>query len=217
LQQIGEAGRRAAALTRQLLAFSRKQILAPQLINLNGLITNLEKMLARLIGENIDLTTYLAPDLAAIKADPGQIEQVIVNLAVNARDAMPKGGKLTIETDNINLDETYTNRPRGIPAGNYVLLTLSDNGLGMDEATLSRIFEPFFTTKSKDKGTGLGLNRVVAISGCTVNPIKALYLKSICRWLRRSLSPLKKKPKFTKNLAVVKQFWWLKTKNRYSF
>lgn len=163
LQQISEAGRRAAALTRQLLAFSRKQILEPQLINLNNLIANLEKMLGRLIGEDIDLSTYLAADLATIKADPGQIEQVIVNLAINARDAMPRGGKLTIETDNINLDETYINRHRGVKAGNYVLLTISDNGVGMDEATLSRIFEPFFTTKSKDKGTGLGLATVYGI------------------------------------------------------
>jgi len=163
VQQIREAGNRAASLTRQLLAFSRKQILKPQTINLNDLITNLEKMLGRLIGEDVDLTTYLAADLAMIKADPGQIEQVIVNLAVNARDAMPKGGKLTIETDNINLDETYINKHRDIQAGNYVLLTISDNGIGMDKATQKRVFEPFFTTKSRDKGTGLGLATVYGI------------------------------------------------------
>lgn len=163
LQQIRDAGNRAAALTRQLLAFSRKQILEPQIINLNDLITNLEKMLGRLIGENIDLSTYLAPDLNKIKADPGQIEQVIVNLAVNARDAMPQGGKLTIETDNIYLDEMYVRKHHGSKAGNYVLMTISDNGLGMDKATLDRIFEPFFTTKSKDKGTGLGLATVYGI------------------------------------------------------
>lgn len=163
LQQIRDAGNRAAALTRQLLAFSRKQILEPQIINLNDLITNLEKMLGRLIGENIDLSTYLAPDLTQIKADPGQIEQVIVNLAVNARDAMPQGGKLTIETDNIYLDEMYIRKHHGAKAGNYVLMTISDNGLGMDKATLDRIFEPFFTTKSKDKGTGLGLATVYGI------------------------------------------------------
>ena len=163
LQQIREAGSRASALTRQLLAFSRKQFLTPQLINLNDLITNLEKMLGRLIGENIDLVTYLAPDLAIIKADPGQIEQVIVNLVVNARDAMPKGGKLTIETDNINLDETTINKYHDMQAGNYVLMTISDNGLGMDKVTLSRIFEPFFTTKNKGKGTGLGLAMVYGI------------------------------------------------------
>jgi two-component system cell cycle sensor histidine kinase/response regulator CckA len=163
LVEVKKAGERAAALTRQLLAFSRKQVLALQVLDLNQLVANLEKMLRRLIGEDIHLEQRLAPDLGRIKADPGQIEQVIMNLVVNARDAMPDGGKLTIETSNIDLDEEYATRHLAVTPGPHVLLAISDSGCGMDAATLKRLFEPFFTTKAQGKGTGLGLSTVYGI------------------------------------------------------
>ncbi len=161
--EIVEAGKRSAALTRQLLAFSRKQTLQPEVLDLNGIVKNLENMLQRLIGEDIRLVTRLADDLARVEADPGQIEQVIMNLAVNARDAMPRGGKLIIETANVELDEAYANHHVSVAPGKYVSLTLTDTGSGMDEATTRKIFEPFFTTKEKGKGTGLGLSTVYGI------------------------------------------------------
>ena len=155
--QIVEAGRRSAAVTRQLLAFSRRQTLQPEVLDLNALLRNIEKMLGRLIGEDIHLEFRLAEDLGRIKADPGQIEQVVTNLVVNARDAMPLGGRLTLETADVELDETFALGPEhGVP-GRYVMLTLTDTGGGMDKTTMSRLFEPFFTTKPKGKGTGLGL------------------------------------------------------------
>jgi PAS domain S-box-containing protein len=163
VEEILKASDRAAALTRQLLAFSRRQILAPQVLDLNSIVANLEKMLRRLIGEDIALTTVKQSDLGRVKADPGQIEQVIINLAVNARDAMPQGGKLTIETANVKLDETYARSHAGITPGPHVMLAVSDTGLGMDPETLGSIFEPFFTTKEKGKGTGLGLATVYGI------------------------------------------------------
>jgi PAS domain S-box-containing protein len=163
LVEVKKAGERAAVLTRQLLAFSRKQVLAPQVVDLNQLVANLDKMLRRLIGEDIHLEQRLAPDLGRIKADPGQIEQVIMNLVVNARDAMPDGGKLTIETTNIDLDEEYATRHPAVTPGPHVLLAISDSGCGMDATTKKRLFEPFFTTKAKDKGTGLGLSTVYGI------------------------------------------------------
>lgn len=157
LSEIRKASSRATSLTRQLLAFSRKQILEPKLLDLNELITETEKMLRRLIGENISLRTLLAPDLRPIKADPGQIDQVILNLVVNARDAMAGGGKLTLETLNVELDEKYAKtRPDARP-GNHVVLVVNDTGCGMTPGTQARIFEPFFTTKSAGQGTGLGL------------------------------------------------------------
>ncbi|MCL4297881.1 MAG: PAS domain S-box protein [Anaerolineae bacterium] len=157
LKQIQRAAERATALTRHLLAFSRKQILAPTPLDLNSLVTNLHKMLERLIGEDITLSTVLQPDLWTITADPGQIEQVIMNLAVNARDAMPTGGRLTIETSNVQLDENYLRTQLEAPSGPCVMLTVTDTGYGMDESTRAQIFEPFFTTKELGKGTGLGL------------------------------------------------------------
>src|SRR5438105_3529716 len=161
-QEIANAAERATSLTRQLLAFSRKQMLAPKVVDLNAVVTESLKMLTRLIGEDIDLVMVPGADLGAVKADPGQIEQVVMNLAVNARDAMPHGGKLTIETANVTLDESYTRFHAGVNPGEYVMLAISDTGSGMDAETQSHIFEPFFSTKGT-KGTGLGLSTVYGI------------------------------------------------------
>jgi PAS domain S-box-containing protein len=162
IDEIKKAGNRAASLTRQLLAFSRKQLLQPKVLDFNEVVSDLEKMLRRLIGEDVELQTILEPELGRIKADPGQLEQVIMNLVVNARDAMPYGGELVIETSNSYLQENPAEH-FAIKPGPYVLITVSDNGPGMDKVTQSHIFEPFFTTKDPGKGTGLGLSTVYGI------------------------------------------------------
>jgi PAS domain S-box-containing protein len=161
--EILQAGERAAVLTRQLLAFSRKQVLAPVVFRVNDLIADFEKMLRRMIGEDITLVTRLGSDANHVLADPGQIEQVLMNLAVNARDAMPRGGTLTIETEGAEVEPDVSGAPSAISPGRYVVITVRDTGTGMDAATQARIFEPFFTTKEKGKGTGLGLSTVYGI------------------------------------------------------
>jgi|GEM_PF-2470799 PAS domain S-box-containing protein len=163
VEEIGKAADRASSLTQQLLAFGRKQIIQPRIINLNELISGMDKMLPRLLGEDLNLITLLDPALGAVKADPGQMDQVIMNLAVNARDAMPRGGNLTIATENVFLDDAYAREHLEVTPGPYVLLAVSDSGTGMDAATLAHIFEPFFTTKEPGKGTGLGLSTVHGI------------------------------------------------------
>ena len=161
--QIRKAADSAAALTRQLLAFSRRQVFHPQVVDLNTIVTETERFLARLIDEHIEFCTALAPALGRVAVDPIQVEQVIINLVLNARDAMPEGGKLTIETANVDIEEDEQSGLSQIPAGKYVLLALTDTGCGMNEETQSRIFEPFYTTKEMGKGTGLGLATVYGI------------------------------------------------------
>jgi PAS domain S-box-containing protein len=163
VEQVRKAADGATALTRQLLAFSRQQVLAPRVVDLGDVVHGVEKMLRRVIGEDIDLVTLLDDEAGAVKADVGQIEQVLMNLAVNARDAMPTGGKLSIETGNIEHDPDYAREQEAAAVSRFVMLAVSDTGIGMDEATKARIFEPFFTTKEPGKGTGLGLATVYGI------------------------------------------------------
>jgi two-component system, cell cycle sensor histidine kinase and response regulator CckA len=172
-EQIKAAAERASALTRQLLAFSRQTVLQPRRVNLNDIVRNVDKMLRRLIGEDIEVLTALAPDLGTVKVDPGHVEQVLMNLVVNARDAMPNGGKLTIQTENMELGENYVRTHRYVKPGHYVLLAVRDSGTGMAPETKARLFEPFFTTKEPGKGTGLGLPMVygiVKLSGGYIEP-----------------------------------------------
>jgi len=163
IDEIRLAGERARQLTAQLLAFSRKQMLAPRVVDLNQVVRGLEKMLRRLLGEDLELTFLAEAKPWLITADPGQLEQVLMNLVVNARDALPKGGKLTIETQNVELDSAYAAAHHDVSPGQYAMLAVTDDGVGMNAATLARIFEPFFTTKDQDKGTGLGLSTIYGI------------------------------------------------------
>ncbi len=163
LKEIKKGSERAVGLIRQLLAFSRRQILEMKILDLNSLLLNLEKMLQRILGEDVELITTLAQDLGRVRVDPGQVEQVVMNLVVNARDAMPSGGKLTIETANVELDETYSYSHISVTPGHYVELSISDTGVGISREMQENIFEPFFTTKEKGKGTGLGLSTVYGI------------------------------------------------------
>ncbi len=172
LEEIHKAGERAAGLTRQLLAFSRKQVLEPRVLDLNQVVEEMRPMLERLVGEDVEVRVELNAEAGTVRADPHQLEQVVMNLVVNARDAMPGGGKLLIETARVERDESYAQSHPEARAGRYVMLAVSDNGVGMDEETRQRIFEPFFTTKEVGKGTGLGLSMVqgiVAQSGGYIN------------------------------------------------
>jgi len=163
-EEVKRAAEKGAALTRQLLAFTRRQVLAPAVINLDTVVAGLEKMLRRLIGEDIDCSIFGDANIGSVRADPGQIEQVLMNLVINARDAMPTGGKLTIETANVDLDEAYSDRHApSVPPGRYVMLAVTDDGCGMTEETKRHVFEPFFTTKEEGKGTGLGLSTCFGI------------------------------------------------------
>lgn len=161
--EIEKAGKRAASLTRQLLAFSRQQVLSPSVLSLNSLVSDMEKMLPRLLGEDIEVSLSLEPELGNVKADQSQIEQVIMNLAVNARDAMTSGGKLQVRTANVELDHAYTRDHPGSNVGSYVMLAIADTGTGMTPETIAHIFEPFFTTKGVGEGTGLGLAAVYGV------------------------------------------------------
>jgi CheY-like chemotaxis protein len=163
VEQIRKAAVRAADLTRQLLTFSRQQVVEPKIVDLNDILVNMDKMLQRIIGRDVEMLLLCGRSLGRVRADPGSIEQVIMNLAVNARDAMPTGGKLTMETANVMLNEQGASEHLGTSAGPYVMLAVTDTGVGMDRATQARIFEPFFTTKDKGKGTGLGLSTVFGI------------------------------------------------------
>ena len=171
LEEIRNAADRATALTRQLLAFSRKQVLSPKALNLNLLVGEMDKMLRRLIREDVELVTVLEPNLGQVRADPGQMEQVILNLALNARDAMPGGGQVSLETANVELEGTYARGELFLVPGSYVMISVSDTGMGMDEEVKAHLFEPFFTTKEGGKGQGLGLSAVYGIvkqSGGTI-------------------------------------------------
>jgi CheY-like chemotaxis protein len=163
IERIDNASGRAAALVRQLLAFSRKQVLQPKTIDLNGVVLNLDKLLRRLMDENIEMITHTNESVGKVKADPAQIEQVIMNLVVNARDAMPGGGRIVLETANVDLDATYADEHITVKPGRYVMLAVSDSGVGMSQETIAHIFEPFYTTKESGSGTGLGLSTVYGI------------------------------------------------------
>jgi PAS domain S-box-containing protein len=200
-KEITKAGHRAAALIRQLLAFSRKQVIQPVVLDLNAATREFEKMMHHLIAEDIEITFKRSPDLGRVKMDPGQVEQILMNLAVNARDAMPRGGRLCIETANVELDETYAHQNVNVSPGPYVMLSVSDTGCGMDEKTQLHIFEPFFTTKEAGKGTGLGLSTVYGIVKQNVGHIRAysalgkgttfrLYLPRLDDAAKLSLPPL---------------------------
>ncbi len=210
--QIAEAGERARLLTRQLLAFSRKQVLEPRVLDLNDVVLQLERMLRRLIGEDIEFLTTLHPGLRKVYADPGQIEQVLMNLVINARDAMPQGGKLTVETANAEVDDDRASKHLDLPAGDYVLIAVTDSGVGMTPEVKSRIFEPFFTTKGKGRSTGLGLATVYGIvkqSGATITvysePDRGTTFKIYLPSVQQQVTPLPKpeRPADTRGTETV--------------
>jgi two-component system, cell cycle sensor histidine kinase and response regulator CckA len=173
IEQIHNAGISAKDLTRHLLAFSRRQVLQPVFLDLNAIVKHTETMLGRMLGDNVTLNSILSHDLGTVRADPSQIEQILMNLAVNARDAMPQGGKITIRTANVAIDQAYVRQHPYLKPGPYVMLTVSDTGIGMDAETRARIFEPFFSTKADGKGTGLGLSTVFGIVKQSAGAINA--------------------------------------------
>jgi PAS domain S-box-containing protein len=196
-----QAGEQAAALTSQLLAFSRRQVIEPQVLELNSVVSNLTKMLRRLIGEDIELSVALAADLDRVRIDPRQVEQILMNLSVNARDAMPHGGRVTIETANATVDEHFAQFTPGLTPGRYVLLAVTDSGLGMDENTRSKIFEPFFTTKDPGRGTGT--------SRCTARSGMARCSSCTCRVSMASISQRKRptiRPR--RSRGPRRSCWW---------
>lgn len=214
IEEIKRAAHRASSLTRQLLAFSRKQVLKPEVLDPNALIEDIGKMLQRLIAENIEVITSLQPEVGKINADPSQIEQVIVNLVVNARDAMPNGGKIIIETTNLELDQKYAEKHIAVNPGSYVMLAVSDNGTGMDANTIKHIFEPFFTTKERGRGTGLGLSTTYGIvkqSGGNIwvysEPGRGttfkIYLPRVNAGLTQQASKRSQKPSVAANQTVL--------------
>jgi len=217
LQEIKKAGERAASLTRQLLSFSRNQVLEPKVLDINALVTESEKMLMRLVGEDVDLASVLNPNLGRVETDPRQVEQVLMNLVINARDAMPQGGKLTIETDNAVLDQTYCQLHKEVKPGSYVMLAVHDSGCGMDEHTKAHLFEPFFTTKESGKGTGLGLamihgfikqsgGHILVESEVGLGSTIKVYLPEVQKALRSSgkLPPIiEKMPRGTETILLV--------------
>jgi two-component system cell cycle sensor histidine kinase/response regulator CckA len=163
VEEIRRAGQRAADLTRQLLMFSRQQVIEPKVLDLNDAVAGIAKILERIVGADVDVTLLATERLCRVRVDPGSMEQVIMNLVVNACDAMPTGGKLTIETADVVLDEAFAREHHGVKPGPHAMLAVTDTGIGMDQATVVRIFEPFFTTKERGKGTGLGLSTVFGI------------------------------------------------------
>ena len=221
VDQIGRAAERAAALTRQLLAFSRQQVLEPQLLDLNLLVADIEKMLQRLIGENVRLITILQPGLYRVLADSGQIDQIIMNLAVNGRDAMPQGGSLTLQTRDLDLDAAHAKAESGLRPGRYVLLSVSDTGCGMTPEVQARIFEPFFTTKGLGQGTGLACRWCLAssskaggTSSCTACPVRAPPSRFTCRrWVNLRCDRFKALR--SSRFEAPKPFYWWKTRSLF--
>jgi signal transduction histidine kinase len=222
LEKIKQAANSAASLTRQLLMFSRQQVILPLVLDINQIVANTEKMVRRLIKENIEFTVTLEPTLACVRADSGQIEQIILNLVVNARDALPHGGKLSIQTSNVRLDEDSIPAGAGILPGRFVLLEVTDTGTGMDQRTQAHIFEPFFTTKALGKGTGLGLatvygigSRATAISKCVAGWGMAPRSRSISLLWRKQ----RRTPKLSKTSLALrcrgKRCWWSKMHDHF--